>query len=324
MAGGGFTGHDVHIDVPLSQVAIAYNPKGFIADQIAPIVGVNKQSDGYYIWDIADAYRVEDSKRAPGAEANVIERSVSSGTYFAKNYAFKDRIPYEDIKNVDAGAIFLERQARAEFIKSKLYLDWERRVALMVTSGSNCGSYDSVDSGWTDKRQNYSDPLGCINTAILNVEGLTGVRPNSILFGRYAWHLFRQHQEVKDCIFGTAGAASGGRVVTLENVKTLFEVERALVGGAYYNSADEGQAASLARIWNDQVLVYYAPMAASKTEPSFMYSFRWDAVPGMNMTAEVFDLPRNKAEEVQLGYYQDEKITAKTLGFLIVGVGSSQ
>ncbi|HPA76841.1 MAG TPA: hypothetical protein PK888_13610, partial [Deltaproteobacteria bacterium] len=87
MAGGGFTGHDVHIDVPLSQVAIAYNPRGFIADQIAPMVGVNKQSDGYYIWDIADAYRVEDSKRAPGAEANVIERSVSSGTYFAKNYA---------------------------------------------------------------------------------------------------------------------------------------------------------------------------------------------------------------------------------------------
>ncbi len=324
MAGGGFTGHDVHIDVPLSQVAIAYEPKGFIADQIAPMVTVNKQSDGYYIWDIADAYRIEDSKRAPGAEANVIERSVSSSTYFAKNYALKDRIPYEDIKNADAGFVFTERTARANFIKSKLYLDWERRVALMVTSGSNCGSYDSVDSGWTERRQNYSNPIGVINTAILNVEGSSGIRPNSIIFGRYAWYLFRQHQEVIDRLYGTAGAPSGGRVVTTQGVKDLFEVDKVLVGGAYYNSADEGQAATLTRIWNDQVLVYYAPAAPSKEEPSFMYSFRWNAVPGMSMAAEVFDLPRNKAEEVQLGYYQDEKITASILGFLITGVGSSQ
>lgn len=321
---GGFTGHDVHIDVPLSQVAIAYTPKNLIADQIAPIVPVAKQSDGYYVWDIGDAYRVEDSNRAPGTEAHVIERAVSSGTYFAKNYAFKDRIPYEDLKNADASGVFLERQSRAEFIKSKLYLDWERRVALKVTSGTNVGSYSAVASGWTERRTNYSNPIGVINTAILNVEGVTGVRPNSIIFGRYAWQLFREHQDVIDRLYGTAGAPAGGRVVGVEGAKSLFELERVLVGGGYYNSTNEGLTETLAKIWNDQVLVYYAPMAASKTEPSFMYSFRWNAIPGMDMTAEVFDLPRNKAEEVQLGYYQDEKITASKLAFLITGVGSSQ
>ena len=44
----------------------------------------------------------------------------------------------------------------------------------------------------------------------------------------------------------------------------------------------------------------------------------------MNFQAEVFDVPSKKAEEIQVGYYQDEKITASTLAFLITGCNSSQ
>ena len=321
MAGGGFTGHDVHIDVPLSQIAIAYRPEGFIADQICPIVPVNKQSDGYYVWDIADAYRIEDTARAPGTEANVIQRSVSSGTYFAKNYALKDRIPYEDIANSDAGGIFLERQSRAEFIKDKLYLDWESRVARAVTSGTNCGSYSSVDSSWTVYAN--ATPINDINTAINNIQDVTGQKPNSIIFGGYAWRHFSNCTQVLDRLFGSVGAGPNGRLITEDLIKTLFGFERVLIGGAYKNTTDEGQTQSLSGIWHDNVLVYYAPLTPRKDKPSFMYGFRWNSVPGMNMTAEVFDDPKKKAEEVQIGYFQDEKITAAGLSFLISGVGSS-
>jgi hypothetical protein len=55
-----------------------------------------------------------------------------------------------------------------------------------------------------------------------------------------------------------------------------------------------------------------------------MYSFDWNKVKGFNRQAQVFDRPRNGAEEVQIGYYQDEKITGKDLSFLITGVNSSQ
>jgi hypothetical protein len=322
MAGGGYTGHDVHIDVPLSQIAIAYKPEGFIADQIAPIVPVNKQSDGYFVWDIADAFRVEDTLRAPGAEANVIEFSVASGTYFAKNYALKDRIPYEDLKNADAAQIFFERSARAERIKDKLMLDMEYRVAKACTSGSNVYSYSPVGSSWAVFAN--AKPIEDIWQAIQTIQDGSGQRPNSIIFGGYAWNKFRQCDDVKNALFGTAGTGSNGRTVSTENIKNLFEVERLLVGGAYRNSADEGQSVSLSGMWNDNVLVYYAPLTPRKDKPSFMYGFRWSAVPGMDMQAEVYQKESAKAEEVQVGYYQEEKITASALAFLITGVGSSQ
>lgn len=322
MAGGGYTGHDVHIDVPLSNLAIAYRPEGFIADQICPIVPVRKQSDSYLIWDIADAYRVESTLRAPGTEANVIERTVSSGTFFCKNYALKDRIPYEDIVNADANQIFFERSARAEFLKDKLYLDWEYRVAKQVTSGTNCYSYSAVASAWTGYAN--ATPINNINTAINVIQDATGQKPNSIIFGLYAWRNFCNCTQVLDRIFGSVGAGPNGRLVAEEQIKTLFSLERVLVAGAYRNSAEEGQSASLSEIWKDNVLVYYAPLAPRKDKPSFMYAFRWAGVQGMDMTAEVFTDDKKKAEEVQLGYYQDEKITASGLSFLITGVGSSQ
>jgi len=320
----GSTGRDVHIDVPLSNVAIAYRPEGFICDLIAPIVTVKKQSDGYYIWNIGDAYRTEDDKRAPATEANVISRSVSSGTYFAKNYALKDRIPYEDLKNADAGWVWSERSSRAEMVKDKLMLNWEYRLALQVTSGSNCGSYSAVASGWQDETAGNSDPVKDINTGINNVEDFTGQRPNSLVFGRYSWRLFREHAGVIARIWGDTGQTAKAKMVNLEHVKALFEVERVLVGGTYRNTTDEGQTESLSKIWNDQCLTYYAPMKPRKDKPSFMYSFRWPAVRDLGMSAEVHQLPRAKAEEVEIGYYQDEKITASALSFLITGVGSSQ
>jgi hypothetical protein len=247
---------------------------------------------------------------------------VSSGTYFAKNYALKDRIPYEDIQNADAANLFFARNARAEYIKDKLMLDMEYRVAKQCTSGSNVYSYSATASAWT----NYSvaTPINNINTAIRVVQDATGQRPNSIIFGNYAFHHFSNCDQVLNRLWGSAGAGANGRLVQLQNVKDLFGLERVLVAGTYYNSADEGQSATVSELWKDNVLLYYAPTTPRIDKPSFMYAFRWNSVPGMSMVAEVFTDEKRKAEEVQLGYYQDEKITASGLAFLITGVGSSQ
>ena len=325
MAGGGATGHDLHIDQHLSNVAISYEPKGMIADVIAPIVPVGKQSDTYIIWSHADAFRIEDDARAPGAEANKIERSVSSESYNAKNYALKMPLNLEDRENMDPVFIGNMREGRTKFIKSKLMLSWEQRVANLCTSGSNCGSYATVTSDWIDHTAGNSTPLADCWTAIANVQDSTGYRPNRCIMSELAWRNFRQHADVISIIYGYAGAPGevGVRYASVEQFKRIFELDAFHVGRAYYSTTQEGQAASLSPLWGDHVLWYYAPSAPSIEEPSFMYSFRWNK-PGLpNMIAErhPFD-PKTKSEEIELGYYQDEKITAKNLGFLMTHVTS--
>ena len=319
---GRSTGADLHINQPLSQIAMAYRPEGFIADQIAPTVIVPKKSDSYYIWEIADVFRTVDDLKAPGREANIITRSISSGTFNCIARALKEPISYEDIANADAKELFASRQAAAEAVKDKLLLNMEVRVGTQVTSGTNCGSYSTVASAWNTAGAG-NNPIGNIDTAINNVWGLTGIRPNSILFGQTAWESFSRNSNVISLAFGES-AVGNARIPAYENVKAMFNMERVLVGGAYRNTNQENQAAALSRIYADSVLVYYAPMAPRRDKASFMYSFNWNAVPGYNWQVRVFDRPTLDEEHVQTGYYQDEKITGKNLSFLITNVNCSQ
>jgi len=313
------TGRDIHVDVPLTNVAIAYRPEGMIADLIAPIVSVPKQSGTYWEFLAADAFRTQQDLRSPGALPNLLTKDISSGTFFAKNYALRDVIPYEDIENADAGTVITARNMRAEAIKDKLMLNAELRVANQVTSGSNVGSYSATASSWAGAG---ADPVADVNTGINNVHDLTGIRPNSIVMGNYAWRLFREHSTVIGRVFGDVDKGQSARMVSRQQAAALFEMERFLVGGGYINTADEGLTMSLSQIWNDNCLAYYAPMQPRIDKPSFMYAMRWAKV--MAMQAEVHQLPRQKGEEIHLGYYQDEKLTGASLGFLITGVGSSQ
>lgn len=315
----GATGRDLHIDQTLSQVAIDYRPDGMIADLIAPIVDVQHQSDLIPIFNREDILRIPDTARAPGTPANEVSRSVSSDSYFAKNYALSYPVTIEDRANADP--IFMQKlfNGAAEFLVGKLALDWENRIASQVNSTSNVGSSAAVSSAWTDYTN--SDPLSDVWTAIDNVDDSTGKKPNRVTFGKEAWRNFRRNTTVRNLIFGTN---NGGGLPSTQQVADLLEVDQVLVGAAMKNTAAEGQTETLARVWTDNVLVSYSPMSPSIMEPSFMYSFRWNVpgVPSMQGQRHPFDSVR-KRELTEVGYYQDEKITGSDYSFLITAVTSS-
>jgi hypothetical protein len=315
------TGKDLHVNVPLSNVVMAYNPTGMIADQIAPMVPVSKQSDAYTIYSVAEALTIENYERAPKTEAVKIYRSLSSGTYFCKGYAAKDDISYEDLRNKDAGFVFLSEANRANYLKNKLYLGREYRAALTITSTSNVGSSSAVGSNWSELRNGYSDPVADVETAIDNVRGMSGgYEANSLLFSRIAWKYFKSHAGVHYRFYGD-GTGASGRVITTDMVKSLFGVERVLVGSALRNTTQEGQTAANTEVWGTCVLAYYAPPTPSVEVPSFMYTFEWTEM--LPWQVEIHRDEKKKAEEVEVGHYDDLKITGSTLGFLITDVRSA-
>lgn len=313
----GAKSHDVHIDALLSQMAIGYRPEGFIADQLFPLVNVAKQSDGYTIFSRADRTRRQETKRAPASRANRVEESVSTDTYFCKNYALSAAVTIEDKSNADP--IFLDQlyEGKTRLVMDHLMLDYEKRVALQVNSTSNVGSSAAVSSGWNGA----GDPLGDINTAIDNVHYANGVMPNRIVFGLEAWKSFRRDSTVRNIIFGSN---NGGGYPSLAQVRELLEIPNIYVGGGFENTAEENIAESLSTIWGDNVLVYYAPQSPSMDQQSYGYSFRWSrpGLPNMAVERHPFD-SREKSEDVEVGYYQDEKITGQSLAFLLTAVNSS-
>ena len=62
------TQSDLHVNVPLTNVSVAYmqDKAQFIADKVFPRVPVQKQSDLYWKYSKSDWRRTDAQKRAPG------------------------------------------------------------------------------------------------------------------------------------------------------------------------------------------------------------------------------------------------------------------
>jgi hypothetical protein len=317
---GTTTNPHVHVDQVLSNIVQGYQPNARIWDRVAPIVPVGKQSDFYLVHDRGDAIRRESAIRAPGTEARRITRAIGSDTYFALNYALKMAVTIEDQVNADPMYRQELLEGNAMHLVDLLDLDIDARVANLVTTVANVGSGAGVSSGWTDATN--SDPIGDINAAIDNVTDATGKAPNRMAIGHQGWRSLRRHDDIRNIIFGTN---NGGGYPSTAQVANVFELDEIVVGGTFENTGNEAQADVMSPLWADHAVVYRSEGdSPSQRDVMAFRSFRWRA-PGLaNMQVErhPFDA-KIKAQEIEVGYYQSEKVTAADYAYVIRAVNSS-
>lgn len=313
----GATAKTMHVDKVLSNVAIGYKPEGFIAGTLFPTVVVDKQSDIYQVYDRARKLRRQDTKRTPGTEAHKVTLDVGSAVFYCANYALKYPVTIEDKANADPAFVQNIINTRVELILDDLALDREMRVSEKVLATANVGSSAAVSSGWNGA----GSPLTDMNAAIDNVRYANGVRPNNVTFGPEAWDSFRRDSTVRNLINGTN---NGGGYVNEEQVRNLLNVEKVEVAGSFKNTGADGQAEAIQSIWGDNVLVSYTPANPTRERPSFGYEFRWQAagLPNMQVERHPYNT-KTKSEEVEVGYYNTDNITAASYGFLLTAVNSS-
>jgi hypothetical protein len=317
---GSATGRDLHVDQLLTQIAINYRPEGMIADQIAPIIPVAKETDSYPVYNRGENFAIERTDRSRGTQAYRVTRSVSSAQYAVKNYALAYDQPIEDRANADAAWQFQREAGQIRYLEDKLMLDYDRRVLSLVRS--NVSTTFVPASSWIGATN--GDPISQILQMGEQVKATTAQRPNSMIIGWRAWQWMRRNEKVRNMILGVN---NGGGLVTRESVKSIFELDRLLVAEAFYNPANEAQTATFSTVFpQDNVVLYYAPLAASIDRPSYMYSFRWTAPElGSPFAAIRHEFAsRERVDGIELQYYQDEKVTGVEYAAMLAGVGSAQ
>jgi hypothetical protein len=217
---------------------------------------------------------------------------------------------------LDAGA--------SEYVIGKLGLDWERRVTNLAVTTASVGSVFVPNSSWTGAGANAGDAIVQVFQLIEHVQGTTGQRPNSLWFGWKAWNRFRRNYHARNFI---SGVNNGGGIVRREQMASLFEVSRIIVSEALYHTVNEAHVNSfpIVNAMADQLIAYYAPLAPSREEPSWFYSFRWQN-PILPAPLTVFRHPydsRKQIETIEAGYYQAEKVVgADYAGRLITTAAS--
>ena len=312
----GLSPRDVHIDVPLSNIAVeAFSTGDFIGAQLFPVVDVRKQSDKYYTITRNSWLRTPSSTlRAPKTSPVRVEFDVSSDSYFADNYALASENAHEVIANADDAIQLRARTTR--FLVDMLMRDQEVRIANLVTSITNIGS--GVILSGANLWSNYvsSDPVSDITTGHAFIRQNTGLLANTMVMDFDTYQMVRRHPILLDMYKYTQGG-----LVNDAELKSVFKVDKILVSNAIRNAAPENATASLVNIWgNNCLLCHVTATPTGVRTQTFGLGFRWlnpelPAPWGVRVYNDPD--PGKKTEIIEASYYQDEKVVASTLAYLI-------
>lgn len=307
------TGRELHVDVPLSNFVVNRRPEGFIADRLLPVTNVSKQSDLYYKYNEAEwrAYEAGLTLRAPGTQAKKVHFTVSSDTYFAKNYALGTDWPVED--EVNADSVLQWAQSSALYLMDRLMMDYEFRVAQIAVASANVATIFVPSSGWNSAaRTAYTDLL----TWKEGFRQITGKVPNTLIVPEPVMNKLRVNDQLRDILYGD----NGGQVEAGQ-LGTLLGISNVLVPTVQVNTAAEDAAGTRADVWagNGNIWMAHLNTAAGFMTDTWMNAFRWTSPAlGVPMSVQRFPFdPKRKVYEIEVGYYQDEKVVSNDLAIRV-------
>jgi len=309
------TGRDLHVDVPMSQAIMNYRTQGLVGEFIFAVVPVNKQTNLVPYFPLGEFLRKESCERAPGTDANIVRFNVGTLGYACKNYALRFPLTIEDRENADE--VWQMRQNGAYLITDCLRIAKEVRCFNSVNSTTNVSTAFLPNSAWGAN----ANPYVQLTNAMNQTQDLTGFRPNKLVFGKTAWRLFYTNSVICNKLF-----PFGGGVPTLQQATALLDVEEIQVADGYYNTS-QGATASLSKFFDDAVLGFFQPTGQAQLgpKPRAYATMRWSVpgIPNMAVEALPFDAYK-KAEFIEVGVYDDEKVLDKNLAFILKGVNSAQ
>lgn len=320
------TPSQVHIDQPLSNLTLAYvqEQTNFIADKVFPTVGVQSQSDKYYIYDRANMNRTGDVKKlAPRTEVNRIGLEISNDSYFADVYGLGMDFDEQTLANEDA---MLEiRAAGAQTLTNRLLIDREERFATSFFSAGVWTTDVTPANLWSDYTN--STPITDVTTARRTMQLTSGgFKPNTMVVGKEVRDILVNHPDILARLNGGA-TITNTALITDAKLAEIFEVENFFVMEAVKNTGAEGLAESNAFIGGKHALLTHTPRSGGLMTPGAGMTFAWNNIPGVNnlgITVESFSddaLKRQQvAEHIQVKMSYDMKVVGADLGYFFEDV----
>jgi len=306
---------DVYTSVPLTQISLAYKPEWFIAEQIAPIVQVAKDSWKIYSYAM-DNMRYIENRRAVWGKWNIVTTDVSSADHYVlEDHVLWEFIPEEILENAERP--LKPRSDITEFLTQRMFVYKEKALADTVTSNSTYTNYTTLS--WTSQWSDYtnSDPFDDIDTAITTVRSSSWKIPNTMII---AWDVLQKLRFHPDIVDRFPWAVKISSDMILSAVGSLFGIDRLLVWKAQYNSADLGQTDTLADIWTKDVVVAYIENSPTLMSRSFAFTYQKKAPRRIQVLGQGqgwLETIQRKSEYIQISDKFQQKLIDEKCAYLI-------
>ncbi len=251
----------------LSQIAVDFKNRAYIADQILTPVAVPKMLGQYLVWDSGATFKLPKTTMAQYGQANLLELAATKASFALDTHALQAVI--DDLERDQAPEAQIEAMKVAK-LQNALLLQREIDVAAQLCSTSVITQTSDL-SGSAMWSSSASNPVTAIQTAAATMP----TRPNVFLAGRDVINRLRTHPVILTAI----QYSERGGLAPMNALADLFEVDKILVGDAFKDTAGEGLAASKGLIWQESggggmaLLAYVdpSPPSALMDQPTLGY-----------------------------------------------------
>ena len=297
------------LSIKLMQDMMDYNAQR----TLAPIKSVAEKSDEYYVYNIHDAFRAGDTKRANRSKARRVElERLSVGSYLLQNHASAIEVSKED-KAFSDPAVDPSEDAIQE-ITHDLMLDMELNVAetFFTTSAIQVNLLTLSTNKW-DYDTTTSDPIADFDTAIQGLIKSIAKRPNGAFMGKKTFDILKDHAEILDRIkWSERGVVSEDMLGNVLGVPVT-------VNTVINQTLAFGLSATTGFVFDDKVLIYYNkanPGLRSTNLGTTFVGLYGDSSPAVRRYRdESID-----SDVIELNWMYDVKLVHSLSGYLIDNV----
>src|SRR3990167_1349435 len=246
---------DVHVDAPLTNFALQYRNRPFIADDVFPIMPVVKESDLYYTFT-REELRDVDTLRQPGALAKEVEWVPSTASNLAKEYAMRHLLPDRVVNNSDSPV--RPRINTVAKLMKWIQLGTEKRVQAVCQNSGNAVATVAAAPKWDGTSPTIEKD---IDTAKDSVRNNAGVEPNAIVLAENVKDVVKRDSTLRDLIRYVINMGAGNRHLLMNGdlPPVLFNMA-VIIAGSVEDTSNPCASSSISQIWNDSLPVFYRAM----------------------------------------------------------------
>jgi hypothetical protein len=292
---------------------------GLVGTRVLTPVEVMKPTGTFGILPVEEMLKVRNTRRAPGAGYSRGEFKFETTTFACEEHGAEEAV--DDKEAEMYSEYFVAEQIAAMRARRAVLSNYEARVAAAVFNTSTwTGStlFTNVSTEWSNASSGV--PVTDVLTAGNKVYENSGFYPNALVINRRVYRNLKNNAQVLDRI-ASAGAGSSIKAadVSVEMLAQVFDLDYVIVAGASKNSANEGQAATLAAFWdNEYAMVCRVATSSDIKEPCIGRTFHWSGDgSSIGGTAEQYREEQTRSNIIRVRHDVDELIIMANAGHLL-------
>ena len=250
-------------------------------------------------------------KRAPGGEYERSHLKFTQDNFVCEERGLEEVLDRREMEQFAYTGLMFEQLGADRSLAGTLR-HLEREITGLLQATGTFGN-SGVMNEWDDYAN--ATPVGDVAVAVEAFRAQCGMLPNVMAMSGKQYRHLRQVEEIIDRL--KYSGIDDPKLINLNALATLFDIEQIVVFDTQYNSANLGASASLADIWDDEYVGFYRVSNSPdlKGDPRVGATFQFGGV-----VVEQYEDPRVRADVIRARLDVGPKIIHPECGYLLSNI----